>query len=201
MTHAETRGPAEASRRAGLVAFLRRHPGVWVPALYLFASTVGTLDAWSYFRAFGINVFLYSDVADFLLASLREPGGWVIVALSAAIAAMDQWGSRRAARSTSIPRWLRWVGSPRYRQASWAAGLALFVAYIVLLGGVRADAVLDGSRGREVRVVLADDAATSKTAVALGSTVRFLFLYDRTNRIVSIHPYENVLSIDSAVPP
>jgi hypothetical protein len=90
MTNVDTRGRSEASGRAGVVAFLERHPGAWVPGLYLLASTIGTLDSWSYFRRFGVNVFLYSDVADFLLASLREPGAWVIVALSATIAAIPR---------------------------------------------------------------------------------------------------------------
>jgi hypothetical protein len=34
----------------------------------------------------------------------------------------------------------------------------------------------------------------------LGSTVGFLFLYDRDAATVSIHPYENVLTVDSDAP-
>jgi hypothetical protein len=50
-----------------------------------------------------------------------------------------------------------------------------------------------------VRVTLTNDPA-EKTAVLLGSTISFLFLYDRGERTVSIHPYGNVLTVDSDVP-
>jgi hypothetical protein len=39
-----------------------------------------------------------------------------------------------------------------------------------------------------------------KPVVLLGSTLNFLFLLDRADGSVSIHPYDNVLAIQSSVP-
>jgi hypothetical protein len=41
------------------------NPGLWPVILYLIGSMVGMLDSWWFYRRFGINVFLYSDIADF----------------------------------------------------------------------------------------------------------------------------------------
>lgn len=183
----------------GTLAFFADHPGVWVPGLYLIGSTVGMLDSWWFFHQFGINVFMYSQVADFLLASFREPGSWLILAFCTFVAISDYSGSLRVGRSGSTRWWLRWYGSRRYRQVGWMFGVVVAIAYLAISAGGRANAIYDGRRGKEVRVTLTNDSA-EKTAVLLGSTISFLFLYDHGERTVSIHPYENVLTVDSDVP-
>ena len=190
----------QAADRARTVAFFGDHPGVWVPGLYVIGSTIGMLDSWWFFHQFGINVFLYSDVADFLLASFREPGGWLVMAFCAFIFICDYSTSRRVGRSGSTRRWLRWYGTRRYRQVAWIIGVVLTVAYLAIFAGGRAKDIDEGYRGKQVRVSLTSDPAAEKTAVLLGSTISFLFLYDRDARTVSIHPYENVLTVVSDVP-
>ena len=186
--------------RAGTLAFFADHPGVWVPGLYMIGSTIGMLDSWWFFHQFGINVFLYSDVADFLLASFREPGGWLLIAWLAIVGIGDYSNSLRIGRSGPKRWWLRWYGSRRYRQFAWIFGVVFTVAYIAIIAGGRANAIYEGRRGKDVRVTLTNDPATEKTAVLLGSTISFMFLYDRNQRTVSIHPYENVLAVDSDAP-
>ncbi|HEX5045820.1 MAG TPA: hypothetical protein VFX89_01770 [Gammaproteobacteria bacterium] len=186
--------------RTKAVAFLTDHPGVWVPGLYMIGSTIGMLDSWWFFHQFGINVFLYSDAADFLLASFRNPVGWLVMGCSAIIGIGDYSNSLRFAHSGSTRRWLRWYGSRRYRQTGWIFGVVLAVAYIAFFAGGRADGIYHGRSGKSVRVTLTSGPAAEKTAVLLGSTVSFLFLYDRGAGTVSIHPYENVLTVDSDVP-
>jgi hypothetical protein len=190
----------QARDRMTAIAFFADHPGVWVPGLYMIGSTIGMLDSWWFFQQFGINVFLYSDVADFLLASFREPTGWLIVAWTMAIFIGDYRASLRVGHSAPKRWWLRWYGSRRYRQFGWTFGIVLVVIYIGVFAGGRADGIYEGRSGKEVRFVLTSGPAAEKTAVLLGSTVSFLFLYDRTTRTVSIHPYENVLTVASDVP-
>jgi hypothetical protein len=190
----------QALDHARTVAFFTDHPGVWVPGLYMIGSTIGMLDSWWFFHQFGINVFLYSDVADFLLASFREPGGWLVMAFCAFILIWDYSTSLRVGHSGTKRRWLRWYGSRRYRQFGCIFGVVLTVTYIAVFAGGRANDVYEGHRGKQVRVSLTSDRAAEKTAVLLGSTISFLFLYDHDARTVSIHPYENVLTVVSDIP-
>jgi imidazolonepropionase-like amidohydrolase len=190
--------PAVGQRR--LPRFLVEHPGAWIPGLYLLASAIGMLDSWWYFRQFGIDVFLYSDVADFLLASFRSPTAWLTVALTVLLGALDHTGSIRTSRSGSVPRWLRWHGSRRYRQTGIVLGILLVTAYIAHFARARADAIYEQGAGRGVRVSLAGGPADAEPAILLGSTLNFMFLLHRADARVSIHPYENVLAIESRAP-
>lgn len=72
------------------------------------------LFSWDYLRLFGINVFNYAQIGDFLLASLKEPITWVIVIVSVLITMVDNKMSRRVGRSGKR-RFLKWYGSGRYR--------------------------------------------------------------------------------------
>jgi hypothetical protein len=183
-----------------VLAFFAEHPGVWLPGLYMLGSTIGMLDSWWFFHQFGINVFLYSDVADFLLASFREPAAWLLVAWFVFIGTWDHSNSLRVGRSAKTRRWLRWYGSRRYRRASWTFGVILVAAYIAIYARGRARHIDEGRGGHAVRVWLTNNPATEHTAILLGSTIGFMFLYDRDERTVSIHPYENVLTVESDAP-
>jgi hypothetical protein len=79
-------------------------------------------------------------------------------------------------------------------------GVVVAAAYIAIFAGGRANDIYEGRRGKQVRVSLTSEPAIEKTALLLGGTISFLILYDRDQRTVSIHPYENVLSVDSDVP-
>jgi hypothetical protein len=179
---------------------LKDHPGILISGLYLLASAIGMLDSWWYYRQFGVSVFLYSDLADFLLASFRSPTTWLVVLFVAAVATWEHVASLRRSRSASKSRVLRMFASRRYRQTSFILSPLFAVVYIVMYAGIRADAMADGAEGQEVHVSFATSAADDRTAVLLGSTLNFVFLLDRAAGRVSVHPYENVLAIESNAP-
>ena len=87
--------------------FLRNHPALIVSGLYVFATAIGMFFLWSYMRHFGVNVFLYAEVSDFLLASFKDPMIWgvafvMVVAWYFDVRASLRWGSRER------PKGLRW---------------------------------------------------------------------------------------------
>jgi hypothetical protein len=90
--------PAE---RGAILRFVSQQPGVVVSGVYLLSSAIGMLDSWCYYRRFGIDVFLYSDLADFLLASFRSPTAWLIVVYTAVTAVWEYAASLRRSRSPS----------------------------------------------------------------------------------------------------
>ena len=54
----------------------------WVTSfVYIYVSVVGMVDAWKHFNAFGINVFEFAEINDFLLVAFREPKSFVVVLL------------------------------------------------------------------------------------------------------------------------
>ena len=62
-----------------VTALLREHPALLVSVVYVAASTIGMAYSWAFLRHFGINIFNYAQIGDFLLASLKEPSTWLLV--------------------------------------------------------------------------------------------------------------------------
>lgn len=53
--------------------WLRENPGLVLTSLYVFASLVGVLYHFLFFRRFGVNVLEFSEASDFLMVVVREP--------------------------------------------------------------------------------------------------------------------------------
>ena len=176
---------------------LREHPALLVSALYIAASVIGMFYAWAYLRRFGINVFNYSQVSDFLLVSLKEPFTWGLVILALLLVVWDNAMSRRVQRK-GPGKWLSWYGSSRYRLINNFVAIYIVLSFIYLYAAAQARDTREGE-GKVVNVTFeVNGAATS--AVLLGTTGQFVFLFDPDAERVAIHPIENIHSISFAVP-
>lgn len=173
---------------------LRAHPALVVSGFYVFASLIGMLFAWSYLSRFGIDVFDYAQISDFLLASLKEPVTWGIATLSVLLMLGDNAVSRQVERH-STRRWLRWYGSPRYRAINVFAVLAVVTVLLNAYAAWKADRTRSG----HVELVeLRLNEGDVLTAHLLGTTASFVFAYEIDSERVSIYPHESIASITIA---
>lgn len=176
---------------------LKQHPALIVSAMYVAASVIGMFYSWAYLRHFGINIFNYAQISDFLLASLKEPITWVLVTLSVLLVLLDNAMSRRFSRKPRS-RWWAWYGSPRYRLVNNFAAVYIVLSFLYLFASFQARDTRDGN-GKFVDVMFADSGAAT-TALLLGTTGQFIFLYDEAAERVDIHPFENIHSISHRIP-
>ena len=176
---------------------LREHPALIVSALYLAASVIGMFYSWAYLRVFGVNVFNYAQISDFLLASLKEPFTWGLVALAVVLVSVDNAWSRRAQRK-GPSRWFRWYASPRYRMANNFGVVVMVLMFIFAFATVQARDARAGE-GKAVDVSFTDNGA-AVSAILLGTTGQFVFLYDADSGQVDIHPIESIHSISFDAP-
>lgn len=190
-----------ASRLTELKETVRKifneHPALIVSAFYVAASAIGMFYSWAFLRWFGINVFNYAQISDFLLASLKEPFTWGLVVIAVAIVRIDNASSRRVGRQANA-KWLAWYGSPKYRFINNFVAITLVVLFIYSYATFKARDTRDGD-GKIVDVMFADSGAAT-TALLLGTTGQFVFLYDENTERVDIHPIENIHSISFGVP-
>jgi hypothetical protein len=177
---------------------LREHPALIVSGFYVAASIIGMFFAWAFLRHFGINVFNYAQISDFLLASLKEPITWALVILTMLLLQGDNASSRRYARREKHSKWFAWYGSPRYRQVNNVMAVLLLLLYLYAFAWDQARDARAGE-GKIVDVMFADSGAAT-TALLLGTTGQFVFLYDDTTERVDIHPIENIHSISFRAP-
>lgn len=176
----------------------KEHPALLASALYVAASVIGMFYSWAYLQFFGINVFNYAQVSDFLLASLKEPFTWGLVVLGLLLVSFDNAMSRRVQRK-SPGKWSRWYASPRYRAVNNFAALFVVLLFIYTFATVQARDTRDGE-GKNVTVIFADNGAAT-SALLLGTTGQYVFLFDSDSDHVDIHPIENIHSISFKAPP
>lgn len=203
-------------KQQSLLAFLRRHPGVIVSVGYVAVSLIGMLFSQALFSRFGINYFNYAEVSDFLLAALREPmtfalaGGAVVVTLLIfGITKLEQqWIARRSPKSR-VGKFYQSVSNWAYNNVGVIIASFLLYAYLFLnlYGDWKSEQIKTGS-GKQVTVELAnevDGAAAGKRldgVMLLGTSNKFLFIYDLDARRAYIIPNENIsrLIITAAEP-
>jgi uncharacterized membrane protein len=176
---------------------LKQHPALLVSAMYVAASVIGMFYSWAYLRHFGINVFNYSQISDFLLASLKEPFTWGLVVLAITLVLLDNAQSRRVEKRSPSKMWA-WYGSPRYRFVNNFAAIVMVLLFIYTFATVQARDTRDGE-GKMVDVMFSDSGAAT-TSLLLGTTGQFIFLYDDSTGRVDIHPFENIHSISFRAP-
>lgn len=180
------------TRPAWTKRLLAEHPAFLFSSMYVIASIIGMAFSWDFLRRFGINVFNYAEIGDFMLASLKEPFTWGLVMFSILLMVGDNALSKLVAKKTPR-RWLSWYASPRYRTLNYLVALILSVVFLDAYALDKARDIYAGE-GDVVTVTLVDGAGPSK-ALLLGTTGQFLFLYQPEDDRVDIHPNEAVLTI------
>ena len=176
---------------------LREHPALAVTAVYVLASAVGMLFSWEFLLRFGINVFDFAQIGDFLIASLREPLTWLLVLLAILLVVFDNTMSRRwQKKERSV--WMRWYGSPRYRLLNYLVALLIVSIFIDAYANYRAKQAFAGN-GQIVQVRLVEQ-SRQRSEILLYSTSEFVFLFEAATQRVTIHPVENIESISFVAP-
>ncbi len=173
------------------------HPALIISVLYVAASVIGMFYSWAYLSRFGINVFNYAHISDFLLASLKEPHTWLLVGLAIGLVLFDNAMSRRSGRKQHS-KWISWYGSPGYRKAN---NLGLVAIVLTFIYAYSVDKARDTKRGegKTIQVIFTDE-RPPVTSLLLGTTQQYVFLYDSVTDGVDIHPIENIHSISFDAP-
>ena len=194
-----------SAKRSPVAEIARAHPTLLITLAYLTLTAVGLVyDAWLYMY-FRINIIEYSETSDFLLAAVRTP----LVIILSILPVLILWAltslRRRARRA--FPRYDKW--SRRYQGTLWdmdsprargPIGFVFVVVYAILFTQLYALRVADNikaGRGRVVKVemIVPGSVPTTDTTLLVGTTGKFVFLYNPRSNQTRIVPFENVSSI------
>lgn len=187
----------ESKKKSWPRRVLMEHPAFFLSGIYFVASSIGLVYSWAFLRKFNINVFRYADVSDFILASLKEPFTWFLTLLAVVLIMLDNAVSHRVQRRNP-DRLFRWYGSARYRQVNYLGSVVVIIFFLLTYASVKEKDIRDGE-GEIVSVYLTD-ASPARQLVLLGTTGRFVFLFDHVAERVDIHPQENILTITKSSP-
>jgi hypothetical protein len=171
---------------------------------YLFLTALGMFHRALVFLMFRINVFDYAEPSDFLLAALRDP--LIIIACVAPIPIvalyfrMAYWLQKRSKKTN----WFyggekRRALANQYRQQVYLLCAVLWALAASLHYANKVARDLRDGQGRRVHVELisapAPTVADSAPQLLLGTTQKYLFLYDAEKQMTSIIPVSNISRI------
>lgn len=148
--------------------------------------------SWAFLRGFGINIFHYAEISDFLLASLKEPLTWLLTILALLLTLLDNAMSR-SVEQKGPSRFFGWYANERYRQYNFLTTVVAVVAFLFFYAA-QAEVTVREGEGDVVTVHIADGSAP-KQRIMLATTVKFLFFYDHATQRVDIHPNESILML------
>jgi hypothetical protein len=170
-----------------LLSTARQHPALLISIAYLLLSSIGMMFSWAFFRRFDINYFLFAEIGDFLLAVLREPMSVIAamggIAVTVLLYAYTDWEYRALQRKTDPGRirrlyarlqrlLMRLAASP----LSWA--LFLLIYMYLLISIIAVYRVVEVRQGKGTVVWVQIGSGEPLSAVLMGSSGRFMFLYD-----------------------
>jgi hypothetical protein len=193
--------------------FRSENIGLMLTLGYLFLTALGMFHRALVFLMFRINVFDYAEPSDFLLAALRDPLIILVCVAPIPLVALYYRGAAWIQRR-SKSKWLTGTEkqqaiSRRYRRQLYAltAFLWALAASLHYASSVARD--LRAGTGRRVHVELVSGAQTlpvdTMPQLLLGTTQKFLFLYDASRQVTSVIPISNIarLRVDrrKTIPP
>lgn len=194
--------------RPTVPAWLRDNPGLCLTLIYLFSSVVGMVFHFLFLKRFGFNVLEFSETSDFLMVVVREPLTVALAMMGAVVFLAYGWTVRRVA--PWLRRRARWLRStPEKRRATmntmrrWAPLLQVaFIAtyaflFMTLFSKWRASRIRGGDF-RQVTVHYRTDAPKADGSLSadglalLGTTSRFIFLYDSATKRSEVVPLDSI---------
>jgi len=190
--------PDESRKPAGLVEWAKEHPAIIATGLYVYVSFLGSAYNWLFLRQFDINYFDFAEANDFLTAAFRQPMTFVYLAF-----AVIQVGVTVKSPVSVLPdrlkRWLTNIIGVR---------LSAHILFLVILPILVSVYAVDSSSSREVRrtvngfgsYVVVDlaqqfdtfESLPDTTLMLLGTSDKFIFLWDRVADSNHIVPIANV---------
>lgn len=188
--------------------WLRENPGLVLTGIYVAASIIGVLYHFLFFRRFGVNVLEFSEASDFLMVVVREPltvalallGVPFYVVYGALTTPLSRWSRRHFAYLRSTPEKRR--KSHERLRPWWPLVQGSFIGiyailFVMVYSTWRANQIRAGDF-RKVTVEYKTDSPRPDGTLRieglglLGTTSRFVFLYDQVNRRTEVVPLDAI---------
>jgi hypothetical protein len=186
------------------------NPTLVLSLLYFYVTGTGIFYAYQLYFSFGINIFDYAAIVDFLLAAFKTPRAFGLVAFTVAVATglyfLYRW------------MWMNSIGSGAGRVtrtflrvvmgAMLVCGFYIFFLGPITFAGIyaldTAQAIQQGKHPsvdvRYTSSVGSADQVTEPGLVLIGATQRAYFFYDVKDQRTLVIPQSQVVSIEVPLP-
>jgi hypothetical protein len=194
--------------KLALPAWLQGNPGLTLTVLYLFASVVGIVFHFLLLKRFGFNVLEFSETSDFLMVVVREPltvalallgVPFFMVYMSVALR-FSRWVRPHFSvlRSTPEKRRKTHANLQRWRHVGPAAFIGIWALVFVMSYSAWRSSRIRAGDFRPVAVHYktdsprADGTFAAEGLALLGTTSKFVFLYDAAAKRSEVVPLDAI---------
>ncbi len=194
--------PAPTPLRAHAGEYMRviaAHSGLAITGAYLILTLIGFMYHVWLFREFHVNVLDFSETGDFLMAAIRQPLVIFLFVLPLGllwlIYRVDAWVRRRVPAYQALYDRHRSWSDPRHKLWSGATVVLLYGALFTQFFAEHVADDIKAGHGKRMAVDLRDAAnraGAPSEALLIGTTMRFVMLYDPADSLTYIVPLETL---------
>ena len=174
----------------------KEHPTMLLTFCYFIITIIGVLYSYFFYKEFGINIIQFADLSDFLLASILEPKSLIVFISLIIITILFYWFDNSLRK--------KYQGYGDFVAKKFKAKYTDPIGYFILLVFYTTFLVqhLAINNAKEIKSGNTDDFIVrisdpgehkvEKTSALLGSSSRYIYLYNIEKSEAQIIPVENV---------
>lgn len=176
--------------------FFREHPTMLLTFCYFVITVLGVLYSYYYYKEFGINIIIFADLSDFLLASVLEPqtlllffGVIIMVIINILVEAFLK------KRFKSYRRFSNDKLKAKYTEpVAYILVVSFITAFMTsVLATKNAEKIKSGNFDEfQVRISDPGTLVADQYLALLGSTSRYIYFYNLKESEALVIPVENV---------
>jgi len=174
----------------------KEHPTMLFTFCYFIITIIGVLYSYFFYKEFGINIIKFADLSDFLLASILEPKSVVIfISLIIVSSIFYRFDLLLRNKYKGYGNFVEKKFKSKYMDPiSYAVILIFYTTFLVQHISIRNATEIKSGKTDEFLVRISDpgDHQVEKTLSLLGSSSRYVYLFDNDKSETQVIPVENV---------
>ena len=184
-------------------SFAKENPTMILTLCYVLITAIGTGYSFFFYREFDINIIKFADLSDFLLAAILEPRSLGLFGFSIVMMVFAYWLDHQSRKRFQF---YKNFAENRLKSKYTDPIIMMVVVFLSTVVLMRDLAVKNADEikatGKDsYQVMFSDNEAgdSVKTIELLGSTSRFAYFYDPTNKKSIVISPENVNYMNKSV--
>ena len=174
----------------------REHPTMLLTFCYFIITIIGVLYSYFFYKEFGINIIKFADLSDFLLASILEPKSVMIFISLIVVTLFFYWLDLLLRK--------KYQGYGNFVEKKFKSKYTDPIGYLIILVFytttlVQHIAILNANEVKSgktdeflVRIADPGEHQVEKSLSLLGSSSRYVYLFDNAASETQVIPVENV---------
>lgn len=192
---------------SSLLNFVVLHPGLAVFIVYAIIASAGFVYVVTFYKHFDLDVMVYLEIGDILVAGIKDPMVMLMVLGSFAMlfiiwllvyvqAPLSAWLDRKF--SKGFFKFIPYIFGVKSVRSFWGMSLIAALLYFVIFIAFHSENKANSIKNDQAYLVTVQAEALKNNTTPyslLGTSINYIFLYNQQQKNTLIIPIENVTSL------